>query len=201
VPTTTIILIRHAEHDGVGRMLTGRAAGIALNARGREQARRLAAELAPRRIAHVISSPRLRARQTAQPIAEACALPLAIGADFDELDYGDWTGRSFAELSNEPQWRRWNEQRATSRPPRGESMAELQARVLRGLAAAAAAHPGQSIVIVSHAEPIRAALLHCRGLSLNAFASVPVEPASIVPLSIAAPDAFAPRRTAAVVTA
>jgi probable phosphoglycerate mutase len=202
VPTTTIILVRHAEHDGLGRMLVGRQAGISLNARGFAQAGRLADELAQRGIAHLISSPQLRARQTAGPIAAACALPLQIAADFDELDYGEWTGRPFAALSNNPQWRRWNEQRATSRPPRGESMVQLQARVLRGLAAAAAANCGRCIVVVSHAEPIRAALLYFRGLSLDQFSDVQIEPASATALCLEAETgALAPRNTAAMVTA
>jgi probable phosphoglycerate mutase len=202
VPTTTIIFIRHAAYDGLGRMLAGRQAGVALNARGRQQAERLAGELAQQRIAQVISSPRLRARQTAEPIAAACALRLQIAADFDEIDCGEWTGRSFTDLAADPQWRRWNEQRATSRPPRGESMGELQARVLRGLAAAAARNPGRRIVVVSHAEPIRAALLHFRGLSLDRFAGVPIEPASLTTLhlEVGADGAAAPT-PAAMVTA
>ena len=182
MPTTTIILIRHAEHDGLGRLLTGRRVGSGLTAWGFEQATRLAGAFARRQIAQVISSSRLRARQTAAPIAAACALPLQIDADFDEIDYGAWTSRSLAELANNPHWRRWNEQRATSRPPRGESMGELQARVLRGLASVASANSGRRIVIVSHAEPIRTALLHFRGLSLDEFGRVPVEPASVTPL-------------------
>jgi probable phosphoglycerate mutase len=202
VPITTIILIRHAEHDGLGQMLSGRQAGIALNARGLEQAGRLAGKLAPRRIAQVISSPRLRARQTAEPIAAAGKVPLQIAADFDELDYGEWTGRSLAELNNNPRWRRWNERRATTRPPHGESMEELQARVLHGLASAAAATPGRRIVIVSHAEPIRAAILHFRGLSLDQFADVQIEPASIAVIHLEAePADLTPRNTVITVAA
>jgi broad specificity phosphatase PhoE len=202
VPTTTIILVRHAAYDGVGQILAGRRPGIALNARGVEQANRLASELAQDEIAQVLSSPRLRARQTARPIAAACALPLQIAADFDELDYGEWTGRSTVQLSRDAQWRHWNEHRATSRPPRGESMGELQIRVLRGLASVAAANLGRRVVVVSHAEPIRAAVLHFRGLSLDQFACVQIEPASATALSIETePDGVARHKVAAMVPA
>jgi probable phosphoglycerate mutase len=202
VSITTIILVRHAEHDGLGRTLVGRRVGIALNARGFEQAGRLADKLARRPIAQIISSPRLRARQTGEPIAAACGLSLQIAADFDELDYGEWTGRSLAELSDDPQWRRWNEERATSRPPRGESMGELQGRVLRGVAAVAAANPGPCVVVVSHAEPIRAALLHFRRMSLDHFARMQIEPASVTALHVEAkPDGLTLCRDGAMVAA
>jgi broad specificity phosphatase PhoE len=186
VTTTTIILVRHALYDGLADVLVGRG-DARLNARGRQQAKDLADHLAQYGIARVISSPQLRARQTAEPIGETCRLPVETAADFNELDYGAWSGRSFAELHDDPRWRGWNEQRATAQPPGGESMGELQARVRRGLKAVAAGNPPGPIVIVSHAEPIRAAVLHWRGLDLDQFACVQIEPASMTVLHLKCP--------------
>lgn len=177
--TTTIMLVRHAAHDLLGKVLAGRRLEVALNVHGAGQAERLAAQLAGRGVDEVRSSPRLRALQTARPIARACGVPVAIAAEFDEIDFGDWAGRACAELRDDWCWERWNSARAQSRPPGGESMAELQWRVVNGLIEIAAACPGKGVVVVTHAEPIRAAILHCRGLSPDDFARVAVDPASV----------------------
>jgi probable phosphoglycerate mutase len=99
--------------------------------------------------------------------------------EFDELDFGQWAGRSFDELHNDPRWQQWNVNRGTASPPQGETMHDLQGRVLRGILSAVEAHPNQSVAIVSHAEPIRAAILHFRQISVNEFARVKVDPGSL----------------------
>src|SRR5205085_8476693 len=78
-----------------------------------------------------------------------------------------------------PQWQVWNLQRDTARPPRGESMRELQRRVVDRLYHVAKTYGGEEVVIVSHAEPIRAAVLHYLQLSLDDFLSVQIAPASV----------------------
>ena len=74
---------------------------------------------------------------------------------------GAWTGAEFADLAPDERWRRWNEKRGSTQPPGGESMVALQRRVVRHVEHFRAV--GGSIVIVSHAEPIRAALMHYLG--------------------------------------
>ncbi len=180
--TTTVILVRHAAHDWLGCRLAGRGVDMELSSLGAAQAERLAAELGSRDVAAVTSSPRLRTRQTARPIARACRLPLLTAPEFDELNFGEWTGRSFDELQNDPCWWRWNLQRAQSRPPAGESMAELQERVVNGLTEIVTKHRGRCVVIVSHAEPIRVAVLHHCRMPLDDFARVPIDPASLTTL-------------------
>ena len=60
-------------------------------------------------------------------------------------------------------WQRWNACRSMARPPRGETMAEVQARMLGELLHIHATEPGGQFILVSHAEPIRATLLHIWG--------------------------------------
>src|SRR5205814_4109461 len=117
-------------------------------------------------------------------IAARRGLPLRTTAEFDELDMGAWTGRSFAELKHDPQWQLWNTQRANAGPPQGESMRELQRRVVGHLHDVAKAYDGEEVVIVTHAEPIRAAVLHCLGLSLDEFPSVQIAPASVTTILV-----------------
>ena len=180
--TTTIILVRHSHHDLIGRVLVGREPNVSLSVAGIRQARRLAAVLVRRGVAEVKSSPQLRARQTAGPIAAILGKPIEIMAEFDEADFGAWSGRTFEQLQNDCHWQRWNSDRETCRPPGGETMHELQSRVLAGLSRLAKAHPGQCIAVVTHAEPARAAVLHYRGISLGEFARVEIDPGSCTTL-------------------
>ena len=177
--TTTIHLVRHAVHEVVNRVLIGRNASIGLSGVGFQQAQALGNRFACSKLASVQSSPQLRARQTARPIAEMHGLPLEDAPEFDEIDMGTWTGRSFEELKHDPQWQVWNSQRDTARPPRGENMRELQRRVMDRLYHVAKTNGGEEVVIVSHAEPIRAAVLYYLQLSLDDFLSVQIAPASV----------------------
>jgi broad specificity phosphatase PhoE len=167
----------------VDHVLCGRMKGVGLDSHGNVQAKRLADALSGKSIDLIQSSPRLRAQQTARPIAQRLGLALETTEGFDELDAGEWTGLSFQALKADPRWREWNTRRGSARPPGGESMAELQARVVAHLNSLR--HRSRElVVIVSHAEPIRAAILHYRHMSLDRFSEVSVEPASITVLQL-----------------
>jgi probable phosphoglycerate mutase len=173
-----VYLVRHGAHAEVNDVLSGRSDRASLSAEGAEQSHRLAAWFADKPIGAVQSSPRRRAWQTALPIAAATDNTVERANGMDELDVSDWTGRSFESLAADPAWNAWNSNRGAARPPGGENMTELQARVLGHLKSLKQA-PSNAIVIVTHAEPIRAALLHCLGMALDRFAEIEVTPASI----------------------
>jgi broad specificity phosphatase PhoE len=173
-----IYLVRHGAHALVNKVLCGRSDDVALSPEGLGQAHQLAAQFAGRPIDIVQSSPRQRTRQTAAPIAQAAGLDVKHADGMDELDVGEWAGRSFVSLALEPSWGEWNASRGSARPPGGESMAELQDRVVGHLEALKQTD-ASAVVIVTHAEPIRAALLHYRNLQLDRFAEIEVAPASI----------------------
>ena len=97
----------------------------------------------------------------------------------DEIDCGDWTGRAFSDLDRDAEWQQWNRRRGTSRPPNGESMHELQRRVVQHLDAIRDDMSDGAIAVVSHAEPIRAALMHYSNIALDDFLSITVDEASI----------------------
>lgn len=172
---TRIILVRHGSHDRLNRILCGRMPGVSLSAQGRGEAERLGTTLAGCGASAVLSSPRTRTRETAAPIAAALGLPVTKASSLDEIDFGDWTGRPFAELADDPLWQAWNAQRANNRPPRGESMGEVQARALATLST----RPEECLIAVSHGDVIRAVLLGILGLSIDAYDRLLVEPASI----------------------
>jgi len=182
--SATILLIRHAQHVEFGRVLSGRRRDVALSAEGLEQAAILGDLLGTAPIAAVYSSPRERAWYTAREIAEPHELKVVSEDRLDEVDFGEWTGCSFAELEGEPLWSQWNEQRATARPPAGESMAEAIVRAYAFLKEAAADHHGETVVALSHCDIIRGIIAQCLGLSLDNLLRFDVDPASVSRISI-----------------
>jgi broad specificity phosphatase PhoE len=174
----TIHLVRHGHHALLGCVLCGRLPGVELDALGCRQMSARAKHIFPTPTA-IQSSPQRRAVQSAAILARHYGLPFEIVAAVDEIDVGGWTGRTFDDLDKEPDWHRWNSRRATSRPPDGEGMHSLQRRVVRHLEQFRDDSGDDTILIVSHAEPIRAALLHYSKIPLGDFLSVAVDPASV----------------------
>jgi broad specificity phosphatase PhoE len=180
--STTIFLVRHAAHDNVGGFLAGRMTGIRLGADGRAQARRLAERMGRERVDAVHSSPRERTRETAEAIAGTHGLPVTIEDALDEVDFGPWSGKDFETLGRDPLWQRWNSVRSLSRTPAGESMLDVQMRMTRLVETLAARYDEGGVVLVSHADIIKAAVCHVLGLGIDAWPRFDVAPASITTL-------------------
>lgn len=176
---TTFFLVRHAVHGLLDRVLTGRMPRVHLAEAGHTQARLLARHFASQGIHAVQSSPRERAEETARPIADGSALPCELVEALDEIDFGAWTGRPFDELRDDPEWQAWNSSRSATRPPGGESMAEVQDRLLAHLNRAHSAHPDGRLVLVSHGDVIKAAILRVLGVTVDAFSGFEISPAGI----------------------
>lgn len=178
---TLFHLVRHGQYGLIDRALGGRAPGHALNAAGRGEAARVAGVLHGRAVASVVSSPVQRAQETAAPIAEALSLAVRTDAALAELDCGEWTGLTFDTLRERPEWHRWNRFRSSAAIPGGETMLAVQARTvaaLERLHAEHGAHGSAEIVVVSHADIIKAALLHVLGAPLDHMGRLEVGPGS-----------------------
>jgi broad specificity phosphatase PhoE len=171
-------LVRHAAFDGVGRLMVGRTPGVSLSDDGRAQARRLASAFADEKLAAVYSSPLERARETAAAIADVHGLTHATCDAFAELDLGDWTGCTVADLESHSAWRDFNTLRSLTRIPAGELMLETQTRAVRGLLEMQRHHDNATIVIVSHADVIRAVLGHLLGMPMDHLLRLEIAPAS-----------------------
>ena len=132
---TRFLLLRHADHDLVGRALAGRMEGVALNAHGREQAQALVKRLARFDVDAIYASPQQRARETVEPLAVERSLPVVIAPEFDEVDFGEWTGLTLAHMSEQggAPWTQWCERRASAAPPGGEPFAGVARRARAGL--------------------------------------------------------------------
>lgn len=177
--TTRFLLVRHATCAQTDSILLGRSLDPPLDARGRAQARALARQLRGEAPAWIESSPRKRARQTAHTIAAAMRREVHIAPELDELDFGAWSGRSFADLEREPEWRLWNRERGSTQTPAGITMAKVQQALANHLAKLAHAHPDASVLLVTHAELIRALLMHTLHAPVDHWALYQIPPASV----------------------
>lgn len=178
--TTTFFLLRHAAHDDVGRYLAGRAPNVSLGPDGRAQARRLGERMCRENFVAIYSSPRERTRETAMAVSLRCEIgPVELRDELDEIDFGPWSGKTFVELDQDPAWRDWNIRRAVAVTPTGASMQDVCDRVSSCMTDLRKRHPGESIVLVSHADVIKSAVCDILGLSADGGFRFDIEPASI----------------------
>ena len=131
------------------------------------------------RLDAIQTSPRKRARQTAEAIAAPAGLDVEVVEALDEIDFGAWTGMTFDELAGQPLWRHWNEARGSARPPNGESMVAAQTRVVAQAGEIARTRPGARVALVSHCDILRALVAHFLGLSLDNLLRFDIDPASV----------------------
>lgn len=168
-------------------MLPGRAKGLHLSEDGRADAQRAATRLTTTGgIAAVYSSPLERTRETAGAIAKHLGLKVRIDRGLLECDFGEWTGRKLSELTKLPEWRTVQQAPTTFRFPGGESFTEMQTRAGAAVARLVAAHPGERIVCVSHADPIKAVVALAQGVHLDLFQRIVISPCSITPIAYGA---------------
>lgn len=152
---------------------------MALSREGLDQAAIVADLLGTEPLAAVYSSPRERAWYTARDIAEPHGIRVRADERLDEIDFGDWTGRSYAELEGEPLWTEWNERRGSARCPGGESMAEATDRAAEAVAEMARGHDGGTVAAVSHCDIIRGLIARTLGLPMDHLLRFDVDPASV----------------------
>lgn len=181
---TILHLLRHGEHMLVGRVLAGRMPGVGLSPRGRAQAEAVADRLADAGVGVIYSSPLQRTRETADIVAARLAVPSHALDDVIELDFGEWTGMTFDAVRNDPRWQAWREARGIAGVPGGETMRQVQHRVVNALVGVEARHRGETVLVVSHGDVIRAALLFALGMPLDFYWRLEIGIASLSTIRI-----------------
>jgi len=177
---TLVLLVRHGETPTTGRTLPGRASGLHLADKGLEQAEVAASRIGPlKNVDAVYSSPLERTRETAAPIGKAVSTRVKTERGLLECDFGTWTGAELKELRKLPEWTTVQRYPSGFRFPGGESFSEMQTRIVSCLGRIAARHPGKTVVAVSHADPIKAAVAHALGTHLDLFQRIVISPCSI----------------------
>ncbi|MCY3831766.1 MAG: MSMEG_4193 family putative phosphomutase [Chloroflexi bacterium] len=177
----TILLIRHAVNDFVKTgKLAGRMAGVRLNEEGLAQAEALGRRLAQAPLRHIYSSPMERTMETAAAIVKHHPqLSVIEQPEIIEVEYGDWQGKAISALQRRKMWDVVQEYPSRAYFPNGETMRDVQARVVNAIEALAQRHPEGLVALVCHADLIKMALAHYLGMHLDAFQRIVISPASI----------------------
>jgi broad specificity phosphatase PhoE len=160
---TVVHLLRHGEVHNPGKVLYGRLPGFRLSTTGEAMASAAAEWFAGKDVTHLVSSPLERAQQTAAPIAEALALPVAIDERLIEAGnaFEGMVVAGGAGVFRAP--RNWWKLRNPFEPSWGEPYVEIAARMLAAVEAARDAARGAEAVLVSHQLPIWTVRLHVEG--------------------------------------
>ncbi len=183
-PPTLVLLVRHGQTPTTGKVLPGRAPGLHLADKGRQQAEAVAERIVAlqtdkRQVAAVYASPLERTRETAAPIAKALGLRVRRAKGLLECEFGDWTGAELKKLYKLPEWRTVQRNPSGFRFPGGESFTEMQTRIGTAIETIRAEHAGETVVAVSHADPIKAAVAQAMGMHLDLFQRIVISPCSV----------------------
>jgi probable phosphomutase (TIGR03848 family) len=185
---TTVLLVRHGLTATTGQVLTGWTPGVGLDGRGREQARALAARLAPVPLDAVVTSPLDRCRQTADAIVAARSsgngqrLQASVDARVGECHYGDWTGKPLQELVKDPLWPVVQAHPSAVRFPGadGESMLDMQHRAVTAVREWNSKLGADATYLVcSHCDVIKAIVADSLGLHLDQCQRILADPCSL----------------------
>jgi len=166
---TRLVLVRHGETDW---NVEGRYQGQAnppLNERGRAQARQVAEELKGQQLDALYSSDLRRAAETAAAIGQATGLPVHHDPRLREINQGEWQGLLVTEIEQRyPElFHRWREAPLTVTLPGGESIAQMQERVLAAVEEIVRRHPGQRVALVTHKLPMAVIKCHYQNIPLE----------------------------------
>ena len=179
---TTVLLVRHGQNDWVGKnKLAGWTPGVRLNAHGRKQAKSVGKRLAKAnaKLDAIYTSPLERTVETAELIAGYLDVPITEYREVGEVEYGKWTGKAIKKLAKDPRWSVVQYYPSNARFPEGESLYQMQARAVQAINNLVEKHPGETIMVVSHADLIKSVIAHCLGVHLDLFQRIVVSPASI----------------------
>jgi broad specificity phosphatase PhoE len=177
--TTTILFVRHVPHEHQDKVHVSRTDGVRLAADAPERLARLARRLRHETLAAVYASPVSRAIETAAAATERPASDVRVRDEFTEIEFGEWTGLTVDEVDRDPRHKVWNTVRSLARPPSGETMLEVQARMVLGVEALRRDHPDETVAVFSHGDPIKCAILYLLGMPIDFYDRIDVDPGSI----------------------
>ena len=191
-PLTTVVLIRHGRtHLTESKRISGRGGeDPKLSDLGRLDARMAAQAVAqigksgpwsfliP--VSAIVASPIQRTVDTANIIANEIGLSVSTNENIAEISFGDWDGSTNDEVKqNWPkEFAAWQGSWQVA-PPNGESLAEFDERVMKGLYEIVAANSGKTVAVVSHVMPIRGIARRAMDGGVSAYWAPQISPCSI----------------------
>jgi broad specificity phosphatase PhoE len=180
---TTFLLIRHGETNA-GAEISGRLPHVHLSENGKREVSCLSEKLALLEVDLIAASPLDRTRETAELISARIKSPVEYYDALLEIDFGEWTGRSFDELEQIELWHLWQQFRSGTRIPGGELIVEVQTRAVLQLERLHQQLPNGVVAVVSHGDPIKAMIAYYIGLSLENMRRLRIQTASLTTLIV-----------------
>lgn len=181
---TLVVLVRHGLTPTTGKEMPEAGPGPSLTEPGLRQAEQAGNCIAAWRphwppLRAIYSSPLCRTRETAGAIAKLLHLEVVEMADLVDCEAGDWAGQELKALAKKPEWPTVLHHPSGFCFPGGEPLAAMAARAVAAARRLAGTHSGETVVAVSHADPIKAILADALGMHLDMFQRVMVSPASV----------------------
>jgi probable phosphoglycerate mutase len=181
-----LVLIRHAHSEAnAAGILSGRLPNVHLSEKGLKQAEELAKRLGSFPVSDLRISPMERCFETIAPWINTSVLPKRpnfepiIDLELTEVDYGIWSGKKLAVLSRNRLWKIVQESPSRMYFPKGEGIAQMQARAMKSVHQAVSTKAKGSAVIVSHGDVIKSIVASALGMHLDEFQRIIIDPASI----------------------
>ena len=173
---TKFILVRHGQSKANEcGYLVGKTEAP-LSSLGEKQARAVGQHiLKAYTVDAIYSSPLSRARNTIKDVADALDLPITTENELTEINFGEWEGLTLEEIKNtfNDGYSKWAKDPGMVTPPCGESMAEVQARVVEKLKEIGKKEVGKTVLIGSHSSVIRAFQCYIQGLPITKIKNTP----------------------------
>ena len=168
---TKIVFVRHGQTEWNLSMRYQGHTDINLTELGQQQAQCVAARLAKEPLTAIYTSDLTRAKDTALAIAAPHQLTVQTKENLREINFGAWEGLNYAAIHS--RWPAEMDQLFLTPGevviPEGETFEALQKRVTNVLQEIIAAHPTETVAVVSHGGTIRAALCAALCMPINAF--------------------------------
>lgn len=189
---TTLMLVRHGHTATTGKVLPGRAKGLHLDDQGRDQAAAVGRHLAglgngkDPAFEAVYASPLERTRETAAALAKALGLRVRTDRRLLEADIGDWTGKELKVAARTKEWKVIQTNPSSFRFPGGESVLEMQSRMVAAAERIRVDHPGGTVIAVSHADPIKSLVAYAMGAHLDQYQRFVISPCSVTTIAFGA---------------
>jgi alpha-ribazole phosphatase len=166
---TRLFLIRHGETDWNTEGRWQGQADVPLNPKGICQATQIAQRLRSSGLNAIYSSDLVRARQTAQILADTVGRAVFVDARLREIHQGEWQGMLVSEIQERyaEEFQQRRDDPLSVAPPGGETTLQVQERVLSAVEEIRAKHPGETVAIVSHGFAIAVILAYCRDIPVT----------------------------------
>jgi broad specificity phosphatase PhoE len=187
-PVTRLCLMRHGEVDERYHRIFGGTIDMELSATGRHQARVLAEYVERHRFDRLYCSPMKRARATADPILERQGLTAEIVEDLREIDFGEWTGKTWMAVAEEYQIDvfGWLDELDAGRVKGAESGQAFRERTGTAIRRIVEDNRGKTVAVVCHGGVVRALLSALLEIPLPHFGRLDIEYASLSVVEVSA---------------